>query len=72
MIIHSIIPMEVIFGENKEASAGEMKEVEYMGEKVMVTPLPDKGYVINRLISTSLKAYLNPDLQPGKIVRKSL
>lgn len=69
MILYTIIPDELIF-ENKQEDIGStnLKEVDYLGERVQVMQTEGNRYVISRLISTSPKAYLNPKLQPGAIV----
>jgi hypothetical protein len=67
MIIHSIVPMDVIFN-NMEDCNGKPLEIEYMGEKIEVMPLSNNQYKISRLLSTSPKAYLNPLFQPGNII----
>ncbi|HPD01657.1 MAG TPA: YlzJ-like family protein, partial [Acetivibrio sp.] len=43
-------------------------ELNYLGEKVVVVPLSNNRYRIERVISTSPKAYLNPKLMPGSII----
>jgi hypothetical protein len=71
MILYSIIPAEVVFenfdkmSDDNHQNENKLIEMEYLGEKVQVTPLSNSKFVINRLISTSPKAYLNPKLQPG-------
>jgi hypothetical protein len=59
--------LEFIFGD-PGYKAGETKEIDYMGVKVEVTKGTDNEMVINRVISSSPKDYLNPGLQPGTIV----
>ncbi|HEX9061611.1 MAG TPA: YlzJ-like family protein [Clostridia bacterium] len=69
MIIYSIIPNEVIFKEPEEKqNEGNLVEALYMGEKVIVAPYENNRYTIRRVISTSPKVYLDPNLQPGTIV----
>ncbi len=68
MIMHSIIPNEIIFQQPDGPSGYDYREIEYMGEKVQVTPLSNNRYVIQRIISTSPKAFLNPALQPGTVI----
>lgn len=70
MIFHSIIPMEIVFGNKLESQEMNLLEMEYLGEKVQVSPLTNNQLVITRLISTSPKAYLNPDLQPGSVINR--
>lgn len=68
MIIHSIVPIDLIFNNSENGDTGKTLEIEYLGETVQVSPLTNNQYVISRLISTSPKAYLNPKLQPGSVV----
>lgn len=67
MILYSIIPAELVFSGYENES--KYIEMDYMGEKVEVMPLSNSEYRINRLISTSPKAYLNPAFQPGTIIK---
>jgi hypothetical protein len=67
VILYSIIPAEVVFN-NSDIEKTVSKEIEYLGEKVIVTPFENNQLKIQRLISTSPKAYLNPRLQPGAIL----
>jgi hypothetical protein len=72
VIYYSIIPLEVVFGPTLENQQKKFIEIDYLGEKVEVMPTENNKYVINRLISTSPKAYLNPKLQPGSIIEGKL
>jgi hypothetical protein len=72
MILYSIVPIDVIFGHDYDKSEYSFIEIEYEGEKVEVTPLSSSTYKINRIISTSPKAYLNPKLMPGNIVESTI
>ena len=70
MIMYSIIPSDIIFSNETSCEAGSRyKEIDYMGEKVQVMSATNGEYVITRILSTSLKAYLNPGLQPGSTVK---
>ena len=74
MILYSIIPGEVVMNNdyyNSHVSENTL-EIDYMGERVVVSPLENNRYVIDRLISTSPKAYLNPAFQPGTIIDGNL
>lgn len=66
MILYSIIPPEEIF---KQKYSNDKSEMLYMGEKVEVSLNSNNEYVINRLLSTCPKSYLNPRLQPGSIIQ---
>ncbi len=68
MILYSIVPREIVFQNSGEENVGKYIEMDYMGEKVQVTPVGNNRYLINRIISTSPKAYLNPKLQPGQYI----
>jgi len=70
VILYSIIPSEVVFGGAPGAVDNNYLEMEYLGEKVQVSALSNSQYVIQRVISTSPKAFLNPKLQPGAIVAR--
>lgn len=71
MILYSIIPAEFVingFGSNWNSNL-RFVELEYMGERIQAIPLSNGEYIIERILSTSPKAYLNPALQPGKIIK---
>jgi hypothetical protein len=72
MILYSIIPAEVVFGDYERSNENKYIEIDYLGEKVQVTPLENSRYVINRIISTSPRAYINPKLQPGTVISSSV
>ncbi|AEV68052.1 YlzJ-like family protein [Acetivibrio clariflavus] len=72
MLLHSIIPTELVFGNYYNTEDFNYIELEYEGEKIEVIPLSGSTYKINRVISTSLKAYLNPKLMPGNIIESKL
>jgi len=76
MILYSIIPAEIVFGEyfwqdkNNNKKRYESKEIVYLGERVEVSPLTEDQYMIKRLISTSPKAFLDPRFKPGTIIAR--
>ncbi|HHW47074.1 MAG TPA: hypothetical protein GXX14_00445 [Clostridiaceae bacterium] len=78
MILHSIIPAEKVFEDylwrdsNNSAKQNANIEVYYLGQRVEVSPLTNGEYVINRLISTSPKAFLDPRFKPGTIIKATL
>lgn len=72
MIMYSIIPNEIIFKDIKENEESGYIEIDYLGEKVQVIESTNNKYVINRIISTSLKAFINPNLQPGTIIEGNI
>ena len=67
MILYSIFPIDVVFCSH-DMNVYNFIEIEYEGEKVEVTPLSNNTYKVNRIISTTPKAYLNPKLMPGSII----
>lgn len=68
MILYSIIPVEVVFSEQYGKEDYNFVEIEYEGEKILASQLSNNRYRINRVISTSPEAYLNPKLIPGEII----
>ncbi|MDQ2085834.1 YlzJ-like family protein [Herbivorax sp. ANBcel31] len=71
MILHSIVPVEVVFGNfDDQKKEGKNIELDYLGEKIVATALSNNRYRVDRIISTSLKAYLNPNLIPGSIIER--
>jgi len=70
VILYSIIPADVVFGNyfGKNADEYSLKEILYEGEKVEVIPMSNNTYKVNRIISTEPKAYLNPKLMPGSVI----
>lgn len=69
MIIHSIVPHELIFQNGGEEESQPI-EMLYLGETVVAQKNGDNNYVICRVISTSPHVYLNPQLQPGMQIKK--
>jgi len=68
LIIHSIIPNEIIFAE-QNTGITERQNIIYKGNILEVTCLEEDRYRIDRIISGSLNSYLDPDMQPGNIIR---
>ncbi|MGE5615135.1 MAG: YlzJ-like family protein [Bacillota bacterium] len=71
MIIHSIIPPEVIFQGFPGNIDTKCYEAEFRGEKVMVEQLQDNQFRIARLLETCPHKFLDPAFMPGTIVDKS-
>jgi hypothetical protein len=67
MVLYTVIPYEIIFASNTSQKP-EYEEFMYMGEIIQARPDNNNRYVIHRLISTSLKSYLNPLFSPGTVV----
>ena len=68
MILYTIMPYNIVFGHDNN-KYNELFEIMYLGEKVLVYSLQDNKCVINRLLSTSPKTFLKPELQPGTIIK---
>jgi hypothetical protein len=68
MILYSIIPAELVFADSPDRPNQTFLEMDYRGEKVQVSPLENNRYIIQRLLSSSPKAYLDPNLQPGRVI----
>lgn len=68
MILHTIVPMEVIFG-NDNSKDVQYKEMDYLGQKVQVVQCENK-LILNRLYSTDPKQYLDSNFKLGKIIKK--
>ena len=67
-MLYTIIPFELIFQGTDDLSAP--KELEYRGQRVLVSPLPELGeFRIVQLISTDPDLFLHPDFQPGTVIR---
>ncbi|MGE4282208.1 MAG: YlzJ-like family protein [Clostridia bacterium] len=71
MLIYSIIPNEVIFS-NQDDQYEKTQNITYKGQTLEVTQLAANQYRVNRIISTNIKAYLDPQLQPGTILEYEL
>lgn len=67
-MIYTTIPFELIFQGIDDLAAP--KELEYRGQKVLVSPLPEPGeYRLVQLISTDPALFLHPDFQPGTVIQ---
>ena len=71
MILYSIIPADIVFEgfDSDKKNSMRFVELEYMGEKIQAIPLSNGEYIIERILSTSPKVYLNPSLKPGNIIK---
>ena len=65
MIMHTIVPAQILFSSEQSQDI-QSKCISHNGVILDVTTGEEGGYKINRIISTDLKAYLNPALQPQK------
>lgn len=68
MILYSIVPPEVVFHGNAYLDEIKFHEADYRGERILVAQMMDKHYEITRLLSTHPGSFLDPALQPGKVI----
>jgi len=67
MLIYSIVPPEVVFSRDGETRPRVWEEMESDGaRRVLVRRDGDGRAVIERIISTEPRDYLDPALQPGR------
>ena len=67
MIIHSVVPQDVIFSQQRQDN-WEVQYIPFEGGILEVTKTANNQYSINRIHSTCLDTYLDPRFQPGMIV----
>ena len=65
MILYTIVDPDVTW-YNEEST--KTMEITYKGVQIEVKKIDEKHFMINRIFSTDLKHYLNPELQPGSII----
>ncbi len=66
MILYTIVPYDAIFNAGNDVKYLEM---EYLGEKVRVICTPDNRFILDRLLSTSPKSFLDPRFKPGSVIQ---
>ena len=66
------MPMEVIFQKIEDTRQNTIVTMDYMGVKVEAIMTSNNQYVINRILTTSPKDYLNPKLQPGAVIKGNI
>ena len=64
MIIHSVVPQDIIFQQQKQEDLG-VQYIPFEGGVLEVIATANNRYNINRIHSTCLDTYLNPRYQPG-------
>jgi hypothetical protein len=69
MILYSVVPSEIVFHGMNDAETIKYIEAGYRGERVQVMQAAGNCYTIMRLLSTNPSAFLDPELQPGKLVQ---
>lgn len=72
MIFYSIIPLEFVMQEDStSANTYITKIINYNNCQVEVMQFSNGITKIRRIISTSLKDYLDPKLEPGTIINNN-
>lgn len=69
MILYTIMPMEIIFQNQEDNRGNTSVTMDYKGVKVEAVMTSNNQYIINRILSTSPKVFLNPELQPGTVIK---
>lgn len=67
MIIHSIVPYELIFA-NENTDEKQPEYISYHGAVLEVSPISGNQYKVNRIISARLGMFLDPQIQPGMVI----
>jgi len=65
-LLYSIIPEYIVFGE-KQLAYGNLEEIYYKKQHLMVRKLPSGEMRVERLLSTNPRDYLY-GLNPGDII----
>lgn len=68
MIIHSVVPMEIIFENSEKVEKQEIKEVSFGHATMLIEPINSFEGRIVRLISPDPQDYLNPRYAPGETI----
>lgn len=71
MILHSIVPNEIVFKGFAGNFSVNYYEAEFNGEKVLVEEFQENRFRIARLLGTCPRTFLDPAFLPGNIVDKS-
>ncbi|HHY36501.1 MAG TPA: hypothetical protein GX518_02285 [Firmicutes bacterium] len=67
MILYTTMPLETVY-QGLEDMRPSYLEVELAGTTVVIEPISLEQGKIVRLLSTDPKDYLNPNLQPGRVI----
>ena len=66
MILWTIMPLELVFGQ--EELSNPYEEIEYANTKMMVEKVSENQCRVVRILSTDPQDYLRNDIQPGMIL----
>jgi len=70
LILHTIVDPSLIW-ESDQAHI-DVKEIYYKGVQLEVRRVTENSYMIDRILSTDLSHFLDPELQPGCIIAYTL
>ncbi|WLD95209.1 YlzJ-like family protein [Alkalihalobacillus sp. AL-G] len=70
MILYTVMPHEFMF-ESKLSDYEKQSVIELNGVPVMVERMEDQNCRIVRMMSTDPTHFMNPNLQPGTILKMS-
>jgi hypothetical protein len=68
MVLYTPMPLEVVLEGIDAVTPLEFQEIEYKGITMLVSP-EQQMYRIQRVISTDPQDYINPDFQPGNLIK---
>lgn len=66
MVMYTIVPLEIVFGDDEERPAKSRLTLDVGGVKLEVEQSASNEYEIIRLISSNPSDYLNEKYQPGR------
>ncbi|MBM7694772.1 hypothetical protein JOC77_004249 [Peribacillus deserti] len=70
MIIYTTVPQELIF-HNEAEQPPIMMEIDYRGISLQVQCHSPFSFMVERILSTDPDHFLDPEVQPGTILRYS-
>lgn len=72
MILHTIVDPQIIWGTGQFELNNDIQEISYKGVQLIARKIKENTYMVDRILSTDLKHFLDPDLQPGRIIEYTL
>ena len=70
MVLYTPMPIEEVLKDQDKIR--EFKEIDYQGRKIQVEMLENGQYRIARILSSSPQDFLDPQLQPGLVLRNEI
>lgn len=70
MIIYTPLSVEEVLKDYDKIK--DLKEINYQGKNLQVEMLENGQYRIARILSSNPQDFLNPELQPGTILRNEI